>query len=154
MTLDYTAQEMNVYNSLRKFLIDNLHTTEGFYLSFDRILDAPKTGNNELDKWISVKINVIGRGLLSETTLELFCCTRQDPEKFKLIEMSDTVMSYLSDTDATDGMKRIDFYDTHEMPWINKGALCITEIRESNMETEDKTKIKLFMASLRWTAKV
>lgn len=158
MALDPTAREANIRDSIKKFFVDNIFRIEGYQLTFDRGLNRPilQGTPSEVEKWVSVNFGAMDRGDLSEHFLQVYCCTRKDNEGFKLAQLSDTVMGYLSDTNQTDGMKRIDFYRSfQDQSWTLLGALVVQEVMESEQfEADDETKYKILTVRLRWSAKI
>lgn len=156
MSLDPTAKMTNVWDSLKKFFVDNLYTTEKLHLTFDRTLTTPKIQGHEVEKWVVITPGPAEREAMGYFTLEIFCCTRQDPEEFKLVRLSDKVMGYLTDTTATHGMKSIPLYQSSSSgAWTLIGALLVQDIVESgNLDASDLTKYKILTVTLRWSAKI
>ena len=156
MALDPTARESNVKDSIKKFFVDNI--APHYQLSFDKALTVPKIQGSpsEIDRWVSVNFGPMERSELSEHTLRIFCCTRRDNEGFKLAQLTDGVMGYLSDTTMTDGMKRIPFYRSYEnQSWELLGAMVVQEIVESEqIISPDETKYKVLNVRLRWSSKI
>jgi len=157
MSLDATAREANIRDSIKKFFIDNLYSKEGIELTFDRGLATPKIPNRNLvEKWVSVNFGLMDRETLSTHSIMIYCCTRKDSEGFKLAQLVDTVMGYLSDTTETDGMKRIPFYRSKAQgDWDLLGSLLVQDVIESNqMIADDETKFKILTVKLRWATKI
>ena len=158
MSLDPTAREANVKDSIRKYFIDNVHRGEGIHVMFDRTLSAPKTtGQRQVDEWLTVNFGFMDLTTLSEINLDLYVCTRKDPEGWKLAQLRDKVVNYLIDTTQTDSMARISFYKTYpEDPWILLGAFIVQDFgpESPQMVADDETKFKLIPVRLRWGAKV
>ena len=156
MALDPTARESNLRDSVKKYFVDSLHPT--YQLIFDRGLATPRVQGtpSEVDKWISVNFGPMDRGTLSEHSLTVYCCTRKDNEGFKLAQLSDTVMGFLSDDTQTDGMRRIDLYRSYEsQAWVKLGAMVVQEVTESQQyEADDETKYKILTVRLRWASKI
>lgn len=155
MTIDSTIRESNIRDSIKKYFVDNLYTTEGIELLFDKLLSTPKVQGNEIDKWYAVMIGSIDLGTLSEVSIDIFCCTRKDSEGFKLAQLRDKVMNYLIDTTQTDGMARITLYKSSATEaWTDIGTMLVQIDSESaQMEAEDNTKFKTITARLRWGSK-
>ena len=143
MALDSTAREKFVKNSIKKFFVDNVFRSEGIKLSFDKTLSVPRIqGDVPANRWVAVKFGELEMGTLSDCYIEVYCCTREDSEYDRLVELRDIVMNYLSDTSMTDGMKRITFYNSDS--WTAIGALLVHEVLESaNLEAPDQTKYKI-----------
>lgn len=153
--LDGTVRESNVRDSIKKFFYDNLTSTEGIAVSFDRTLSTPKIQGVEVDKWYTIMPGEIRLGTLSEMDVNVFCCTKKDPEGFRLAQLRDKVMGYLIDTTMTDGMKRITLYRSSATEaWTSLGKMCVQiEAESDQLEAEDKTKFKVITIMLRWGAK-
>ena len=159
MALDSTARESNVRDSIKKYFVDNLHTTEGIHVSFDRFVDAAELLNTSppnITRWVTVVFGAMERDVMGSIFLDVYCCTRQDAEGFRLAQLCDTVLGYLTDEDTTDTMKRIPLYRSRASgPWSKIGDLLVHEIIESQeMVAPDKSKYKLITVVLRWSAKV
>jgi len=158
MSLDPTAREANVRDSVKKFFVDGLSRTDGVPLTFDRGLSSPQIqGDAEsVDKWVAVQFDAMDVDHLGFQILSIFCCTRFDSEGFKLAQLRDRVMGYLTDSTQTDGMKRIPFYRSYEsQAWELIGSLLVRIQGESaQFEAEDGSKYKIITVMLRWSAKV
>jgi len=159
MALDATARESNLIDSIKKYLVDNLNTTEDIFLSFDRFVNADeivKTAPPAITRWVSVVFGEIDRDIMGFINVDLYCCTRRDAEGYRLAQLCDTVMGYLTDTDETDTMKRITLYRSRASgSWTEIGKLLVHEIIESpRMVAPDESKYKILTAVLRWSAKI
>ena len=157
MALDPTAREANVRDSLKKFFVDSLETTESHEVTFDVSLATPNIQGEDVDKWYAIGFGLLGMETLSSYTVSIYCCTRKDPEGFKLAQLRDTAYSYLIDTDQTDGMKRIAFYRSRASgSWtLLDGGIVVQEIIESGqMEAPDETKYKILTVLVRFASKV
>jgi hypothetical protein len=155
MVLDATAREANVRDSLKKYFVDSLHPQ--YSVMFDKGLATPDLSGSPptIDKWISINFGTMDRSDLSEHVLTIFCCTRKDNEGFKLAQLSDTVMGFLSDTSQTDGMSRITLYQSNVQPWVNIGGIVVQEVVESGQyQADDETKYKILNVRLRWSSKI
>ena len=154
MALDPTARKANVKDSVKKFFVDALSTGEGIEVVFDTLVDDRPP--SEPDRWVTVRFGPIGFDYLSECNLSVFCCTRKDSEGFKLAQLRDTVVGYLSDTTRSDGMARIPFYRSYpSQPWLLLGALLVQSLAEEGEGvTADDTKFCLLSVRLRWESKV
>ena len=82
MALDPTSREANFRDSLKKYFVDNLETTEGINLTFDKALSAPNIQGKLVHTWVTVLFDGIQIGTMSEIGVRLFCCTRGDNEGF------------------------------------------------------------------------
>ena len=152
MTLDSTGREANIWDSIKKYFIDNL----SYSLTFDKALSAPNLRGKLVDRWVSFALNDMVLDYLSIIMLDIYCCSRQDNEWHKLSQVRDTVYELLIDTTKTDTMRRIPFYQSHPTnPWTLIGALLIDEVTESpRMGAEDETKFKILHVRLRTASKV
>jgi hypothetical protein len=156
MALDPTARKANVKDSIKKFFVDNLKKTEKIDVTFDKYLTAPMIQGREVDKWVSITIGNIDMGYMSGLDLKVFCCTKMDNEGFRLAQLRDTVLGYLSDTSTSDGMKRIPFYRSHpSLAWTLLGAFIVQSVyEEAEDTTDDETKFCILNVRLRWESKV
>lgn len=156
MTLDPTARESNVRDSLRKYFVDNLTPT--YHLMFDKSMATPNIQGvpSGVDRWISIDFGEMDRGVLSEHFVDIYCCSRKDNGGFKLAQLCDTVMGTLSDTTQTDGMRRINLYRSYaSQAWVLIGAMLVQEVIETQQfDADDETKWKLLTARLRWSSKI
>lgn len=155
MSLDPTAREANFRDSIKKYLVDNIYTVEGIPLSFDKSLAAPNIRGREVDKWVVVHWGFFDRTDFSSYTINIYCCTRKDNEGFKLAQLVDTVVGYLSEDDvnATNQLKTITLYQSQT--WTNIGGMIVQDVNESGeIEAEDGTKYKLITPRFRWATKI
>ena len=51
MALDRTAKDLNVTSSLKKFFVDNIKTTEGVPILFDKSMANLNLVNKTISKW-------------------------------------------------------------------------------------------------------
>ena len=157
MALDPTARLANVKDSIKKYFVDNIARTSGKKLTFDKALSVPRIqGNVPANEWVSIRLEETYRDTLSEQLISIYCCTRQDPEGYRLAQLTDTVMGYLSDTTMTDGMARIPFYRSYaDQAWVLLGAMLVHDVYESaELEAEDETKFKILTVRLKFASKV
>jgi len=160
MTLDATAREANIRDSLKKYFIDTFETAKGIIVTFDKGLSNPDLQpGSTVHRWISVNQGPIEIKDLSDIFVYVYCCTRQDNEGFKLAQLVDTVMEGLSvdPATATTSLKRITFYRSLPAPdaWVPIGALVVQSIDSSmNLEAPDETKYKILNVRLRTASKV
>jgi hypothetical protein len=152
MTLDATARESNIWDSIKRYFLGNL----SYELTFDKALSAPSIQGKTLDRWVSFALDDMVIGDLSVIQLSIYCCTRQDNEWHKLAQVRDAVFESLIDETKTDTMRRIEFYQSHPTSdWTLIGTLMVDEILESpRMEAEDDTKFKILHVRLRTASKV
>ena len=153
MSLDATAREANIWDSIKKSFVDNMTAHP---ITFDKSLSAPEISGRTIDKWYSIIMGSAEIGDMSDVVLDIFICSRQDNEWHKNAQMKDTMFELLTDPDQTDSTKRIPFYQSHPTnPWTLIGGILITEIIESpRMEAADETKYKILHCRLRTASKV
>jgi len=156
MSLDATARLSNVMDSLKKYFFDSLYTTEGKEVMFDKSLSTPDLADKSIDRWVVINFGALDMGTLSEFYLNIFVCSRNDAESFKNAQLRDVVMSYLSDTTTTDGMRRIPLYQSSAtVAWTLIGAFVVQEVTEGPLfEAEDMTKYRQLTVRLRWASKI
>jgi len=157
MALDPTAREANFRDSIKKYFVDSLETTENIPLTFDKALSSPNLQGKTVHRWVTVLFDGIHLGTMSEISLRVFCSTRKDNEGFKLAQLRDTVMGYLvGDGTGSDGTVRITLYRSYSnQSWDNIGSLLIQDVFESpQMEAPDESKFKIITVRLRTTSKM
>jgi hypothetical protein len=156
MTLDPTAREANVRDSLKKFFVDNLNKTEGIPIVFDRFLESPKLQGKEVDRWVGVDLADATIDSLSEQDLDVYVCTRKDPENFRLSQLRDTVMNYLTPSSDDVCFKTIPFYRSYATSaWTSIGGFVITRITQTrDMVAEDQTKFKIIYVQMKYASKI
>jgi len=156
MTLDATARESNLRDSIKKYFTDNIEGTENIHVVYDKKLAQPNLRNKEINRWVSVNFGNSTRRTFSDLVLTIYCCQRKDTENRKLGQLVDKVMDLLLDTTADgDGIKRIPFYQSYPLPWTLIGALLVYDIIDSNdLDGLDETNYKILTVTLKWPAKV
>lgn len=156
MALNAVDREANIRDSIKKFCIDNIETTSGIKVTFDKALSVPNIQGKDVTRWVSVHIGDISPGIMTDIVLNLYCCTRQDNEGFRLSQVCDTVVGYFSgDPDGSDGTKRIDLYQSNVSPWVKLGGMVVQDIRKSaDLFAEDETKFKVVTVRIRTASKV
>ena len=96
--------------------------------------------------------------MLSSFVLNINCCTRQDAEGVELSKLTDLVISYLTDTDETDTLKRIPLYDTSDSDpanWVQIGSMVCLHILDTQQNyTPDATKVKMLPTIFSWATKI
>lgn len=155
MALDATSRESNVKDSLKKFFVDNLFTTEGIHLTFDRSLTPPVVQGHEVEKWISIWFGAVDTtSSMAEMTFDVYCCTRKDKEGYKLSQLRDKVHGYLEDSAMEDNTKRIDFYRSRDGAWTLIGKLLVVRKTDGrDFIAPDETKVKQITVMVKWGAK-
>lgn len=157
MVLDATAREANVRDSIKKYFVDNLETIEGLVVTFDKALSRPDLSDRSVDRWVAVDYGAMIFSSMSDVLLNVHCVARGDNEGFKLAQLKDKVMGYLTDTSTTDGFRRITFYQSAPLManWSQIGSILVTEIIDSpELEADDETKYKTLTCRLRFASKV
>ena len=157
MTLDSTARRANIKDSIKKWAVDDIERLPDRPVIFDKWLSTPKIAGNIAKKWVGFDLGPIDRGTLAEILLEIYCCTRNDQEGFKLAQLTDNVMEQLTDKNTTDGMKRIPFYKSARLAadWVLLGALVVQDVKESGeLYAEDATKFVILSCRLRTAMKI
>ena len=157
MSLDDTAKESNIRDSIKRYLIDSIYTAEGVQLTFDKYLSTPSIQGHQVDKWVSINFGDLHLSELSTHDLQLICCTRSDGEGFKLAQLRDKVYSLLTDNTQTDGMARFAFYRSRASgAWTQlDGGFIVQKVMESRQfEADDGTKYKILTVRLRFSSKV
>ena len=156
MALDATAREANLRDSIKKYFIDNLFTKEKIPILFDAFLTSPKIQGKTVNRWIGICIGDKQPDLISSCMLEVYCCTRQDPENFRLSQLRDTVLNYLTPDTDDETYKRIPFYrSVADGNWTLIGSLLVNDIFDGmDMVAEDQTKFKIMYVQLRYVAKL
>jgi len=156
MALDATSRLANFRDSIKKFFVDNLKTTNGIPLTFDKGLSQPDIKNRSTKRWVAIHWGQVNFDTMSEGQIDVICCTRQDNEGFSLAQLHDTVMGYLTDSSGTDGARRITFYQSsRDEAWTDKGGIIIQDIiASSQMEAPDETKFIVLTCILRFASKI
>jgi len=156
MSIDPTISEYFYRMSIQKYFIDNLHIVEGITLLFDQTILYENVQSYNTEEWLVINFGVFDRDLLSSNLLEINCCTRKDTEGTKLSKLTDLVVGYLTDTSATDTMKRLTLYDTTQDDptlWTPVAGMIVHHFTESPQSlTPDRTKTKSITAELMWGA--
>jgi hypothetical protein len=155
MPLDETAKLSNITNSVKKYFVDSLHTTESIPLDFDKSYKEVYAAlPGRVDQWMIIAFDPSDMDTLAKLELTLYMYSRKDPEAVNLFLLRDKVMAYLVDTTQTDGLARINLYNA---AWGIIGAAVIVLPRgrheSGNFVAEDGTKFRYISASLRWGAK-
>lgn len=157
MALDPTAREANFRDSIKKYFVDNLETIDGIPLTFDKALSSPNIQGKTVHKWVTILFGSAHIDTMSEIYFRIFCCTRQDNEGFKLAQLKDTVMGYLTnDGSVGDGQVRIPFYRSYaNQAWSLLGSLLVIDVMDSDqLEAPDETKYKILTVRLKTASKM
>jgi len=156
MALDPTAREANFKDSIKKYFVETLKDIENLNLSFDKSLSTPYLQGVSVNKWVIINWGHFLRDTLSEATINILPCVRQDNEGFQLAQLSDKILGYLTDTSATHGMKTITFYRSYpNQVWTVLGGLMVWDIIESGtLEASDETKYKIITVRFKFASKI
>ena len=152
MTIHGTASLANIYDSVKKYFVDNLYTIESISTMFDRSLSDPATADLALQQWVVVNYGEYLPGNISKISLDIYCCTREDVEGYNLVRLRDTVLGYLTDATALDGKRRIKLWQSHSTnPWIEiSGMVLQFDIESQVFFAPDETKYKALGCTLLW----
>ena len=156
MAVDPTARRANIKDSIKKFFIDNLYTIEGIDIGFDTSLDRPRTVNRNVIRWVNFRFGELDRET-GTLTIEIYCCTRQDNEGFKLAQLTDTVMDYLTDSDQNDGTRRVPIYRSRATgAWtlLDGGFMILPDTESEELDADDDTKYIVIPTTWRWGTKI
>jgi hypothetical protein len=153
MALHPTASESNLKSSLKKYFIDAIQVGEGIPITFDKGLTAPVIQGLSATEWVSF---VFGPRILDTVTdfaLDIYCCTKEDEEGYRLAQIVDIVMGYLVDEDGY--MVHIPFYNTNVDPWVQIGALMPIRQRDQDPvpPLADQTKARHLAVTIKYPAK-
>ena len=151
MALDPSARKANVKDSIKDYLLDNIETISGITVSFDSKLSTPNLKDKSVDRWVSVLLGEMDRKE-GVQFVDLYCCTRNDNEGFKLAQLTDTVLGYLTDTSMSDSMARVPLYRSSATEaWTQIGTMVVLIDGESpEMEAEDETNFCVIHCRFRW----
>jgi hypothetical protein len=157
MALDATARETNFRDSMRKYLVDNLYTVEGYPVYFRQsFTTVVVSSSSSIEKWIVATFGNIYLDVMTRGTMELRPCTRNDTSRFKLAQMTDKIVGYLTPSSG-DGITRIPFYQSAEqaVDWVEIGGIVVEDIYTSlDMVAEDETNFKVINVALRFASKL
>jgi len=155
MSLNGTIREANVRDSIKKFMVDNIYTTEGIHITFDKSMSDPPTVQGKVvNRWVVVNWGPMVREPFASISIDVICATRKDNEGFKLAQLTDTVVGYLSDSETTDGLKRIILYRSRAVgAWDTLGSMLVHSIEDSGqIDAPDGTKYRILTVVLVWAA--
>jgi hypothetical protein len=141
MSIPDTFRLSNLKDSIKKFFNAELKTARGIHTVFDNMLKQPAN----MDRWVGIRVGDRGHKRFTFVPVEVFTCTRRDPEGFRNAQLVDTIVSLTLDDTKDDWMRRIPLYKSHPTdPWTEIGTLLFQEVIESgDMETEDNTKVRV-----------
>ncbi|MFW6121412.1 MAG: hypothetical protein ACOC80_11015 [Petrotogales bacterium] len=149
--MDETVKYSTIYRSVRKHLIDNLYDTEGIDISFDRKIELPYLHNKDLTRWVSVLLKDSVIDQMFEQNVEIYCCTRKDPEGIDRADLVDSVLGvFISDN----GNKyTVPLYES-DFETIVGYATPFPRVAQNNIPLEDETMYTLIRVVLQWAAKL
>jgi len=157
MALDATARETNFRDSMRRYLFTSLKTTEGYNVFFRQGFTSVNIiESKSVDKWIIITFGPIRLDIMSESIIELRPCTRGDTSLFKLAQMVDKIVGYLTPSSG-DGVTRIPFYQSAPASedWTEIGGIVVQDIDVSgDLVAEDNTNFRVITVRVRFASKV
>ena len=142
---------------MRKYFVDNLKTGEGYSVFFRQAFTSVNIRESKtVEKWIVISFGPLVLDIMSEATIEIRPCTRNDPTFFKLSQMTDKIVGYLTPSSG-DGTTRITFYQSAEaaVDWTVIGGIVVQDVHISqDMQAEDGTNFKVITARVRFASKL
>lgn len=152
MAIEPTVSAVNVEGSLKRYFVDELETGLGHNLTFDISLLDPDLQDATITSWFVINFGSSVKEGFSNQVVEIYCCTRKDPEGYKLSELTDDVYEKLIDTSKVDGKRRITFYSV--MDWTAIGSLVVERINDSGkINAPDGTKYRMLTCQIIWVAR-
>lgn len=156
--MDSTAKAEFIKDSLIKFFKDALTS---YRVTFDISLLDPNLGDAFIDKWFVIDFGDMKRAGLSYHVIRVFCCTRQDNEGRKLVQLTDAAFDALTDDSQEDGRRRVQLYDSSSGPEDPGGWVAVSGIKlmvqriidGPEISGPDRTKYKILSCELQWVAK-
>ena len=142
-------------NSVKKYFIDNLQTTENIPLFFDWMEDIPVDSNGvKLLSWIIISFGYVQLGTVAECSVNIHMFTRNDFESQNLNILMDKVNSYIINEDAVNGLHTIPYYNTISLPWVVNGGIIPFIRNIYGVESlKDNTKMRTILLTMRWGSK-
>ena len=142
-------------NSVKKYFIDNLQTTENIPLFFDWMEDIPVDSNGvKLLSWIIISFGYVQLGTVAECSVNVHIFTRNDFESQNLNVLMDKVNSYIINEDAVNGLHTIPYYNTISLPWVVNGGIIPFIRNIYGVESlKDNTKMRTILLTMRWGSK-
>ena len=142
-------------NSVKKYFIDNLQTTENVPLFFDWMEDIPVDSNGvKLLSWIIISFGYVQLGTVAECSVNVHIFTRNDFESQNLNILMDKVNSYIINEDAVNGLHTIPYYNTISLPWVVNGGIIPFIRNIYGVESlKDNTKMRTILLTMRWGSK-
>ena len=155
MALRTVDSKKDVWNSIKKFFVDAIETTEGIKLVFDReFFDTTLPAGTKVTQWASVTLDEIRMDVVSQALVTVYLYTRGDRENNTLFTMRDTVMNHLIDQTGTDQFKRVTLYDTSiSGAWVADSTMLLYPSSESEVYMgQDDTRFMYITLIMKWGA--
>ena len=154
MALSAVSRESDFKRSIKKYFLDNLETTEGLKLFFETLEETPLNGSGApYTKWVIIDFGRRDLGPVSEQYISIDIYTRNDKEGDTLAKLVDTVMDYIIDEDATNGLVTIPYYDTTGVWSVVGGIIPYLQQSFGRLEGVDKTLFKSINILCKWGGK-
>lgn len=152
-----SADEQNIRKSFKQYLLAllELDLLIDLDIFFDvTMIDPARLHDKSLKNWVVVHFGKARIHGLSDMIIDLYCCTRSDPEGDTLSELATLMVDYLTDPLQYDGKKRIPIYDFMFTPHPLVGGMIVEDFnRSEDMMGPDETKYKIISTRLRWVAR-
>lgn len=154
MALSPTTKESDFKNSIKKYFLDNLETTESLRLFFEELSEVPLNGSGVKESaWVIISFGRRDLGCVSEQQISIDMYTLNDKEGDDLAVLYDKVMNYIVDEDSTNGLHTIPFYDTSGV-WTQVGGIMpYLQPSLGRMESEDGVQFKAINLLCKWGGK-
>lgn len=157
MSLDATARETNFRDSMKEYLYTYLKNVEGYPLFFRQGFTTVNIRESTtIEKWIVVSFDDFYLDIMSEAVISIRPCTRNDPSFFKLAQMSDKIVGYLTPSSG-DGQTRIPFYQSTAVrdDWVLIGGILVHDVNiSSDLLADDGTQFKVITVRTRFASKL
>lgn len=156
--MDDTAKYVNIESSFRRFLIEEIYQGLGYPVLFGQAFVLPSDG---VDTWISVVFNNVFWNHISTTNFDIYINTKRGYDDHVVNVVADEVRGKLidSDSDSTDGWKRITLYKYDEVnPWTVIGYAQIIDVRTAggvtHIDDVEGYRFKRIVPEVKWAAKI
>ncbi len=152
-----TLSEVNLKTSLKKFFRDHFEGREEnpIPIMFDKTIDDPYTAGRKGDdstvkEWITVNFADKFVQDVSHISVEIFICTRQDPDDLRIEEIVDEVNQLLFPEKAH---LTIPFYDVKTEIIVGTIFFMKRKYADSGIQLAvDGTKFCLMIVPFKWVA--
>jgi len=155
MALSPEVRTSDFRDSIKKYFIDSLETTKSIKTFFNWIDDVPVNASGvKLNSWIIIDFGDLTLGTMASCSVGLNLFTRKDYEGDTMATLCDTVLDYIVDESAANGLHTIPYYNTSDSPWVLVGGIVplIDRIFEDT-PAKDSTKIKTIHLLCKWGSK-